>query len=516
MATSAIDSRFQFQLVLWYGVLAFGMLIGSMLLATNWILAGMLLAGLGFLITLPYHTPLTVVIASSTFLSALLVPLVPGRPFFWEAAAFMGWSGLLVTVLLRRFPPDLHRTLSRNRWVFVGLALFSLVALALMRYHGTGLNVLGSTSTGGRYYVQTIACAILPLVFAMARIPEEWLPRLILAQWLLTLTFLVSDFAYSFAGGPFRYVLLLLETSYDATSFERFSSRFGIRRFQSLATVGVGLTLFLLAKYRLKDVVGRRVWWLLPVFVGVFGLSLASGHRMVVFHIVGTTFVVAIVERFFTARTIILAPLFVVIGLLLTYSFADRLPLAVQRAVSFLPGIRVHNHAAADAANTLLTRRMLREAGLQMMPNHLLIGRGFRRHSDIELVRDPTGVAMFIEQGQFYNAPIGLMVNTGIPGTIGALLFFLGGTLCAVRILRYYRRAGPDDLFSRVATVLAAYWVVNAFFFLFIHGDSEMIMRHFSVHCGLLIACERALLNRIDRETEEAQAAETAPASAGA
>jgi hypothetical protein len=173
-----------------------------------------------------------------------------------------------------------------------------------------------------------------------------------------------------------------------------------------------------------------------------------------------------------------------------------------------MPGIRVENQAAADAANTLITRDLLRKAGWQMIPDYLWMGRGFKRHDDTRMypVLDPGGISVFIDQGQFYNAPIGLMVNTGIPGTLGAALFFLGGTLCAGRILRYTRRHGNRDLLENASTVLAGYWLVMAFFFLFVHGDSDMIMRTFSVQCGLLIACDRLLLKR-----EEAGAAGIVP-----
>ncbi len=510
--TSAIDSRSQLHALLWYGVVALALLISTMLLATNWFLAGILVAGICWLVTLPYHTQLTFMIATVTFSSALIVPFAPGRPFVWEAAAFLGWSGVLISVLLRRFPPDFKSTIRRNRWVFFGAALFSLVLVFSMRYYGVGLNVLGSDKTGGRYYVQQIASAVFPLIFALQPLngfsDERWLPRLILLQWLLSGTFIISDLAYAFGSGGLQNLLYFFEVPYDAGNFENASERFGIRRFQSFALAGVPWLLILLAKNDLKDFASRRTIWLTPLFLAVLIFGMLSGHRTVIFEVVGTLVVLAYAQRTFTARVVILGPLILLFGLILTYGMAERLPLAAQRAISFLPGIQVESQVKVDANNTLVTRSLLREAGLRMIPDYLLIGRGFRRFDDqIIPAFDPTGVAMFVEQGQFYNAPIGLMVNSGVFGTLGALAFLLGGTFCAGRIIRYTRRYGATDTLERVSTVSAAYWCVFVVFFVFIHGDSDMIMRSFSVHCGVLIACERLLNKRVVEREEAVQEA---------
>jgi hypothetical protein len=516
MAFSAIESRYQFNLLLWYGVGALALLLAGIMLAANQYLLALMLAWVGWLVTLPYHAKLSVVLATTTFSAAFIVPFVPGRPFVWEVAALLGWSGVVVLIMLRRFPEDFRETLRRNRWIFLGIIVYSLTLLFIMHQRGFGLRVLGSgTAMGGRAYLQQLICAIFPLLFALVRLEEKTLVRLLLIQWLLSTTYFVSDFAYTF-GGRSEYLLYFFELPGDAINFEGQAYHFGIRRFQSFQNAGLGLMFFLLARYRLRDFFGRPGWWLLPTFLGVFGASLLSGHRTIVFYITGTVLMLALAQRFFTARTLILAPLAATLTLLLVYTQADHLPLAAQRALSFLPGIQVDPAAAADAAKTMEGRKWLRHAGWQLIPQYLWVGRGFTRYADIHLVPlDPDGVTAHVQQGVFYNGFIGLMINTGLPGTVGMGLVILGGTLLALRVLRLVRTLGSDLILCRVASILGGFWVVSVLFFLFLHGDAELALKSFALQLGTLIMSERLLRQRVlAAEQQLAESRTPAPALA--
>jgi hypothetical protein len=517
MSVSAIDSRYQFNVLVWYAVGALALLFAAMLLAANQLLVALLLVGVFSLFTLPYHAQLSAIVATATFSSAFILPMVPGRPYVWETAALFGWTGVLLLTFLRRYPPDLMSTLRRNRWIFVGILVYCLTLLLIMQTRGFGLRVLGSGGgmMGGRLYLQQLICAIFPLLFCMIQMSEKMLVRLLMIQWLLSTTYFVSDFAFSF-GGVTDVLLAFFELPGDAANFEGQFLHFGIRRFQSFQNAGLGLVFLLLARYRLSDFFSGRRWWLLPVFVGIFGMSLLSGHRTIVFYITGTVAVIAVAQRFFTARTLILAPLAGAVLLLVLYSQADRLPLSAQRAVSFLPGIQINAQAANDAAKTIHGRRMLRLVGAQMMPDYLWVGRGFAKYADIHLtVLDPDGVTPHVEQGVFYNGFIGLMVNTGLSGTVGMMLVILGGTALAWRVLKMVRRTQSEDTLIRAAAVLAGFWFTSVLFFLFFHGDAELALKSFALQLGTLIMAERLLIQRLTRpETALAMGPET-PAPAG-
>src|SRR5690348_4786957 len=82
----------------WLGVAAVFAVFLGYLLATNAYSVVLVILGLGWLLLLPYHTQISVFLAVAAFSSALIVPYFPGRLYFWELAAMLGWSGLLVTV----------------------------------------------------------------------------------------------------------------------------------------------------------------------------------------------------------------------------------------------------------------------------------------------------------------------------------------------------------------------------------------------------------------------------------
>ncbi|MBK28598.1 MAG: hypothetical protein CMO77_07165 [Verrucomicrobiales bacterium] len=220
--------------------------------------------------------------------------------------------------------------------------------------------------------------------------------------------------------------------------------------------------------------------------------------------IVLVTFFCTLAQRVYNFRNLVIGGLMIALGLFVAYGFADRMPLAAQRAISVLPGVEVHRDAELDGSSTMETRRILREEGLKMIPHYLWIGRGFGQSGfgDHSLQWDPTAITYHINQGRFFNGFIGLMVNTGLFGTLFMGLFLFMGSLIALRIIIHLRKHGVEDEFSRVCCIIASLWLANVVAFIALHGDSEYAMKTFSLQAGLLIACEYMLRNRFSREAK--------------
>ena len=506
---AAADQRLRFQRAIWYGVVLLTALILGAFLASDQFFVAFMIGGTLWLATLPYHANLALGLSVCTFSSALIVPFFPGRPYVWEGAAFLAWTGIIVTLMMRRNAPEFGSTVRANRWIFIGSFAYCVVLVITMLARGFGLRILGSGQAGGRFYIQQLLCAIFPLLFAALRINERTMIRFLGIQWLLTATYLVSDFAFSY-GGPFSGFLYFFELPVDAANFESQVSHFGIRRFQSLALASMGFFFFLLLCYNMREFVGRKAAWLLPTAIGVLLAGLMSGHRVV---LVTTGFVLLFciyTQRFFTVRNQLLAAIVIIPSFIFLYAMADRMPLAAQRAVAFMPGIPIDNQARADAAATMSTRQTMWRIGIDMIPDYFWVGRGFARYLDeYSFAFDPTGILMHINQGVFYNGLVGLMVNTGVFGTLSMLLFMIGGTRLCWRIIQYLRRNGCEDPFSRACSVTTGIWMGSMLSFLFLHGDSEYAMKTFSLQAGVLLISDRLL-----RQREEAKAAE-APGAEG-
>jgi hypothetical protein len=497
MNGSAIDTRIRFHLFLWYGFLAFAVLVLGFFLAASPVLLAIMITGLAWLVLLPYHAQVAFYLALTTFSSAFILPLVPGRPYMWEFAALLGWTGVIIMGWLRRYRPEFPQLLREHRWLFLASFAYCTVLVVTMFLRGVGLRILGSGQAGGRLYFQQLICAVFPLLLLMIRTDERLVTRLFTWQYLLAGTYLVSDLVFALTPQAFWTVLYFLEVPSDAVNFERQSMHFGIRRFQSFAYFGQAFIFFLLMYYSLRDFVSRRSLWLVPLVLGVLSISLLSGHRWV-FVIVGlTVFFAAYAQRFFNVHNLVVTGGILVVVLVLLYAYAYHTPQAFQRSISFLPGIHLDGLAKADADNTVQGRRILLRIGMELVPQYFWLGRGFARFLDeYATAWDPSGIMWHVSQGVFYNGFVGLLVNTGIFGTVFMLSFLALGTREAWRIIQLVRTHGCPDTFTRLCSVVSSLWLANLIAFLFLHGDSEFAMKTFSLQAGTLLVCRHLLRRR--------------------
>jgi hypothetical protein len=496
--------EFQFQLqksILLFACFATAILVGLLLVGAPFYLV-LALFGVVWLMTLPYQTVIAIYLAIATINSALIIPAVPGRPFWWELAAGLGWSGAIVTLALRRQAAGAAERVGRNRMLFVGVLGYCAVLLFLMYYRGVGIRALSSESgggqMGGRLYVQQLACAIFPILLVINPLSERTLVRLFVIQCVLAFTYLVSDFLFSFARGPLFDLLLFFELPSDGLNFESQSVNFGIRRFQSLFFVTFALLSLLWIKRPLRDYANQNGLWLWPVTFALLGVGVLSGHRVLVYTAGCTVLIMGWAQRFFSFQRVTVVVVLGSIIYLGAYTVVRDLPLAAQRSLSIIPGIEVDRAADDDGRATLEGRAAVRKAGWTESQKYRWIGRGLGKlqaHDASLYQYDFT--YMHVENGVFYNGTIGLLVNTGLPGTFFMFLFMGGVTIAAGRVLLFIRRHGAEDDFSRFSGFQAALWISNAFSFVFMHGDSEFAMRSFAMPAGLLVACEWHLRRRL-------------------
>lgn len=483
-----------------YGAIAISALLLAVFLAADWFLAGFLVAGVLWLATLPFHAEIAYRIAMATFASAFVVPFLPGQPFVWEAAALIGWSGVAVAVMLRRYQPDFGETVARNKWVYFGAVIYCAVLLLLMKFRGAGLVALGSGVGGGRLYAQQMVCAIFPLLFAVVDCNEHRFFRLMVIQWVLAATYLISDFAFS--TGRFQFLLFVLKTPFDASNFETMAMNFGIRRWQSFLHLGIGATMLLVLYQPLRKFAERSAIWLVPALLTALGLGLFSGHRIFFITLAFFFLGLAFCQRFFNLRNNILIMLVALPLLTFTYLFSRELPMAAQRAVSFMPGIVVDSSVRVDGENTMIARQLLRRIGIGMIPQYFWMGRGFTKwvgFLEVSQMHEHPMLATVnynVSQGAFTNGPIGLMVNAGFFGFLGMYIFIVGGTVAAWRIARVVRARRYEDRFALACCVAVSYWFATVMMFTFLHGDAEYALRDFGLQAGMLILAERMLRRR--------------------
>ncbi len=513
---SAFARQLQFERLMWFAAFFVGLVVFSMILTTGNYMVILLVGGIGWLALLPYHARLALTLGVTSFSSALILPFFPGRPTMWEFAALLGWSGLVVTFCLREQAPDYGRQIRRHGVTLLGLVGYVGILFMLIAVRGTGLNLFGSNQIGGRVYYQQIACAIFPILFLAIPLTSEQLVKLYTWQCVLSLTYIISDFALSTGVGSKLWVLLyFFGVSNDGLAFESQAMGGGVRRFQSLTIVGQAFIFLLLIRVNLSRFLSRSLLWLAPLTLLLFAIGAAGGHRGMLV-LMGITILGCIYgQRFMTVPRLLVSLVLLAMLLFGTYTYARQFPLPVQRTLSLLPGIEVDSLAEDDGQATFNGRLVMRRVGWAIAPNYYWVGRGFGLNPDVvpSPEYDPYGfIHEYMKMGHFYNGFVGLLVNAGIPGLAFCYIFLLGMSGLALKVLRHLRSHGCNDNFSRLSCVLAANWLAKVVFFTFLHGDAQFTMLEFGLPAGLLLACSRHLFAQPESAPPEAVQLENAPA----
>jgi O-antigen ligase len=508
------DVQLHVQKLLLLGAFFLGAIFVGLLLAGAPVLLILALGGFAWLLLLPYHAQIATTVAMVTFASGFILPGFPGRPFVWEAAAMLGWTGVAVTIALRQYSAEASKLVRRHWLLFAGALGYCAVLVTLMYFRGVGIRVFGGSQMGGRIYLQQLLCAIFPLLFVLRPMGEERMVKLYVIQCLLSVSFLPADLVFAYGGKVLEPLLYVLDLPNDGVNFENQAMQFGIRRFQSFFFLSLSFYCLLLTWRRFEDYLNRNAIWMWPSTILILGLGLLGGHRNLILFLAFVIVITAWAQRFYTVVRLLGVLLITGLIYLTVATNIREMPLSVQRALSVVPGLDVDRQASDDGQATLEGRRTIRKAGLEVAKDYRWIGRGFGKPKDVSLSGQVDMTQMHVDSGIFYNGTVGLLVNTGLPGTVTMFCFMGAGSWLAFRNLRHVRRHGAEDMFSRMACVLSSLWIGQVFSFVFLHGDAEFAMRTFGIEAGMLLLCDHNLSLRTTAAQQaqavaEAKAAET-------
>ncbi|MFT3868298.1 MAG: hypothetical protein QM715_07355 [Nibricoccus sp.] len=426
--------------------------------------------------------------------AALIVPFFPGRPFWWELCALLAWPSLLVYFLVNRQKLSDLKFDRLERRALIAMIGFVAVLIMLMLFRGVGFRVLGGQQMGGRFYTQQMVLAIVPLLLIIANLKERQVVGAVYLGWVMSLTYLVSDFSFSLSGGMQR-ILYFFEIPTDAINFELGYEVTGLRRYQSFWYVGTAIMSAVLAWRPLYVLLGRGVWFGVPLMVGSASLALSSGHRTVFVQTVTTIVFLSIFQRYWNSARLIVAGLCLVAGLGVLYATAEYMPLSMQRAISFLPGISVDPLSRDNAADTLNDRIEVLKLAVNDIPKYALVGRGFGMERFDVLPSDAaySGIWQQYINGYFYNGLLGSILKTGIIGFIctGSFVFFV--SKMAIDVVRMVRIKNQLEwnTFDRVCLLICAQWFSVVLFHYCLHGDAGVWAQIFALPAALIMYMRR-------------------------
>jgi hypothetical protein len=280
----------------------------------------------------------------------------------------------------------------------------------------------------------------------------------------------------------------------------------GVVRLTGLTFSCLAVILYLIARYGINGIINTWKFWRAGLFIGMIVLSLLGGYRAILILISLVFFFQFFYEGLHrTAALPIYACLFVVVSIL-TVANIQKMPLAVQRSLSFLP-VEIDSVAASDASGTLEWRLEIWKNVVKEIPNYFWFGKGFSyRGIDYQLTFEAVQKGIFqayehvLIDGAYHHGLLTIIIPLGIWGILGFIWFGVSSW----RIMHYnYLRSPP--VLKNINTLLLSYYSANMLFYCTLYGQFHLDLATFTSLLGFSMA-----LNRPVRERAAAQAAAAA------
>ncbi len=346
--------------------------------------------------------------------------------------------------------------------------VFCLVVLVTAVARGWGLRVLGSTMWGGMSYVVLLGGIMVFLCSPQVVVSERALWRAILVMFILGVFSVVWGIAGRILPGlGFTTGGMEAEVA-DIAQAERIQAT-------QMPAIWSGMLALLLydRKFKLSPLI---------ILLGLISFVLMglSGHRTVPVLLGLVVMIYLVVRRQYVPTPQymqLVVALFLVIAL--TYAFVDQLPLTFQRALAWLPGIRVAYEAAMSAEGTTTWRIDLWRLLLPMIPDYFFLGRGLAfniwQAYDVSLLAsDIQRLQLFVETHNYHSGPLFLLVDFGIFGLLSAIVFMVGGI---VRYGRALRAIPPSGYWFTAYGVMYVYFTASVIFFFAVIGGPQSLAR---------------------------------------
>ncbi|MFN0069655.1 MAG: O-antigen ligase family protein [Limisphaerales bacterium] len=466
-----------------YGAVVLVALLAGYLLATPTDMSSLLPLGLLMLalvapLLFRFHHEMLIASWNASF----IVFFLPGRPSL---------AMLLAAVSL--FVAALHRAMLKQpmflpvKPVMLPLLLLGMIMLVTaIATGGIGGRALGTSSFGLSRYVAAFFGVAGFFALVTRAVPEErvwWVAALFV---LGTITAGLGDLAY-LTG--INAAFLLVDSSLVST-LAAAETGGTMTRYIGLCWAGWAMFSFLLMRYGLAGLFDLSRPWRAAGAMTALAITLIGGFRS---HIIltamlfGTLF---FLERLYRTRAVIILAVVVTLAGAALLSNADRLPLNVQRAISFLP-IEVDHVARQDAQGTLDWRLEMWEVVVKDIPKYFWLGKGFTYSgTDYMLTLEAMRRGLLhksyefaLISGNYHHGILTLIIPFGIWGLL-AFLWFVTASFRA--LLANYRFGNPS--LKLINRYLLAVFVVRLVFFLTLYGQFDLDLPMFAGIIGLSLS----------------------------
>jgi O-antigen ligase len=445
----------------------------------TFVLIGMLLFFLALPLFIKWHHALLILFWNSAFNAFFL----PGQPTFWLVLAALSFGLSVLSYVMGRRPflavPEMTRPLLFMAMVVVGTACCR---------GGIGIRSLGGAAHGGRYYVYILGAIMGYFALTAGQIPMLKSRRWASLFFLSGTTFVLSNLAYSL--GPGFYFFYYLVPSESASM--QAASDYGltdINRIQGLAPASIAGLCFLLAHYGIRGLFNVAKPWRLAFLCLTVGACFFSGFRStlaLLFLIFAFQFCL---EGLLRTRLFPIMVALVIAGFVSLLLFANRMPLAVQRAVAFLP-VNVDSEVLANAKGSSEWRFQMWSVAWKDIPKYLVVGKGYSIDpTEMDVTREAIrmGILSSFEEsllaGDYHSGPLSVIIPFGIIGSVAFVWVLIAGFWVLYSNYHY-----GDAALRRINTVLLAYYLAHCVSFFLIFGALNSELFVFLGICGFSVS----------------------------
>lgn len=473
-----------------YGVCGVVALLVGYLLATPTAFAslagvGLVLGVLAFPVLMRWHHPMLLL----SWNAALVAGVLPGQPSF---AFLMAGISLFFHFLNR----SLHR---ETRGQHVGSVAWSLIFVAAVVFvtavltGGIAGRAFGSELWGAKRYLGVLAAIVGYFALVSQPIPAARAQLWVSLFFLSGTTAAISNLIF-LAGPGFYFLYIIFPTE---SVFLQATTQDSLTRLPGISWASLSVFYYMLARFGIQGVFDLTRPWRLAVFVGLCALSLLGGFRTAIVIIALVFTLQFYLEGLFRTRLFwgLLAGL--ILGGALLVATVDRLPLSVQRSLSFLP-LNVDPVAKTDARSTIDWRVQMWRTLLPEVPKYLLLGKGFTfSGTDFLLTQEAVQRGMFTSyedtliNGNYHSGPLTLIIPFGIFGVLGFGWF----CVAALRVLYRNYRYGEASL-KTANTFLLAFFIGRLLFYIVFYGQFDLDLMVFTGTVGLSISLNHGIRPR--------------------
>ncbi len=419
-----------------------------------------ILFGLTLFVTFPKWSSLGILGIFLFKESAFQIP-IPTSPDMWHFCGLLAVIGGGLSLLANK-----NRPLNLGRGVNLLAVLFLILGIyiiCLVFVHGMGIKSLITTFSGKRF-LKFGLMFMLPFFVYINRYDVSKIPQLIKIGFITGLSYLVIEVILHVQPSLYGVASLIFKAPHDAISFATMDEKFGYNRYSGIATASIALAMFVLStrkKYKFGSY--SLVFWIIIIAL-VIG-SFFAGSRARIINIPCCIVAVMWVTRSIKPPVIIGFAALVTIALTTAYSGFERLPGAIQRTLTILPGMesRLRAEGHTDTLANDGGREWIQELSYEVFQEmNLLTGVGYSTYDPDGLEYIDTSSIDYTYASCYFDA---LLLTPWI--YFGAIGFFLIALIViiitweSVRTLFYLRKHYPDDFMTKVFAIYFAIFALK-------------------------------------------------------